>query len=516
MATESGDVYDGRIYSAYRKLLQFCLRRRTAVLLLILLGLGLAGWGYGKLPKVFFPDSTRKQFYVDYWRNQASHIDETEKDVEAIADYIRTLPGVKSTTTFVGEGALRFILSYDYNSPSPDYGQIVVDVDDFRKIDELSQEINKYLRNNYPSADAMFMRFSDGISIPFKVEARFRGPDAEVLRQLAAQAKEIMRENGNTQYIRDDWRDPVKTIQLNYSEIKARRTGISRKDLAQALQWNFNGVTCGILRENNTLIPIISRPVEKERKNISELDNVRVWSNAAGKSYSLAQACDGVETVWEAPQIRHRDRVPTVTVQCSPVSGTAAKLQKKLQKRIEAIELPPLYSLEWGGELEQSRIAEAKLKTLFPVSLILMFLIVAMLFRTLRETITAFAVLPFALIGVVGGLFLLNLPFGFMAILGFLGLSGMLLKNAIVLLDQINLELQKGTPHYSALLNASVSRLRPVTMAAGTTVLGVAPLLFDTFFASMAATIMFGLLGATILTLFVLPVTYSLLFRVRS
>ena len=145
-----------------------------------------------------------------------------------------------------------------------------------------------------------------------------------------------------------------------------------------------------------------------------------------------------------------------------------------------------------------------------------MFLIVAMLFRTLRETITAFAVLPFALIGVVGGLCLLNLPFGFMAILGFLGLSGMLLKNAIVLLDQINLELQKGTPHYLALLNASVSRLRPVTMAAGTTVLGVAPLLFDTFFASMAATIMFGLLGATILTLFMVPVTYSLLFRVFS
>ena len=345
-AIESGDVYDGRIYSAYRKLLQFCLRHRTAVLLLILLGLGLTCWGYGKLPKVFFPDSTRKQFYVDYWRNQASHIDETEKDVEAIADYIRTLPGVKSTTTFVGEGALRFILSYDYNSPSPDYGQIVVDVDDFRKIDGLSQEINKYLRNNYPSADAMFMRFSDGISIPFKVEARFRGPDAEVLRQLAAQTKEIMRENGNTQYIRDDWRDPVKTIQLNYSEIKARRTGISRKDLAQALQWNFNGVTCGILRENNTLIPIISRPVAKERKNIGELDSVRIWSSAAGKSYSLAQACDGVKTVWEAPQIRHRDRVPTITVQCSPVSGTAAELQKKLQKRIEAIELPPLYSLD--------------------------------------------------------------------------------------------------------------------------------------------------------------------------
>lgn len=515
-AADPGDVYDGGIYSAYRKLLQFCLRHRVAVLLLILLGLGVACWEYRALPKIFFPDSTRKQFYVDYWRNQASHIDETEKDVEKIAGYIRTLPGVKSTATFVGEGALRFILSYDYNSPSPDYGQIVVDVDDFRKIDGLSREISHYLRRNYPSADAMLMRFSDGIAIPFKVEVRFRGPDAQVLRLLAARAKEIIRKNGNARYIRDDWRDPVKTIQLNYSEIKARRTGISRKDLAQALRWNFNGVTCGVLRENNTLIPIISRPVEEERKNVAELDSVRIWSSAAGKSYSLAQACDGVETVWEAPQIRHRDRVPTITVQCSPVSGTAAELQKELRKQIEAIELPPLYSMEWGGELEQSRIAEAKLKTLFPVSLVLMFLVVAMLFRTLRETATAFFVLPFALIGVVGGLFILNLPFGFMAILGFLGLSGMLLKNAIVLLDQINLEQQNGASRRSAVLNASISRLRPVTMAAGTTVLGVAPLLFDTFFASMAATIMFGLLGATILTLFVIPVTYSLLFRVES
>lgn len=513
---ETGDVYDGKIYAAYRKLLEGCLRYRKTALFLLLLGLLVSAWGYGKVPKAFFPDSTRKQFYIDYWRNQASHIDETEKDVASIAKFVRTLPGVKSTATFVGEGALRFILSYDYNSPSPDYGQIVVEVDDYQKIPALGGKIGKYLRSNYPSADAMIMRFSDGISIPFKVEARFRGPDHKVLRELAAKAKEIMREDGNTRYVRDNWREPVKAVQLNYSEIKARLTGISRKDLAQSLQWNFNGVTCGVLRENNTLIPIVSRPVESERKSISELANVRVWSSAANKSYSLAQASDGIETIWEPPQIRHRDRVPTITVQCSPVTGTAADLQKRLQPKIGAIQLPPLYTLEWGGEQEQSEIAQAKLKTLFPVSLILMFLIVAMLFRTVREPLVAFATLPFALIGVVGGLLLLNLPFGFMAILGFLGLSGMLLKNAIVLLDQIRLEQESGSSHYQAVLNASVSRLRPVTMAAGTTVFGVLPLLFDAFFASMAATIMFGLLGATILTLFIVPVTYSLLFRIPS
>jgi len=423
---------------------------------------------------------------------------------------------VKSTTTFVGEGALRFILSYDYHSPSPDYGQIVVDVDNCDAIAGLGAEIDRHVRDNFPSSDAMVMRFSDGISIPFKVEARFRGPDPEVLRKLAEQAKAIMREDGNTRYVRDDWRDPVKIIRLKYSEIKARRTGISRKDLAQALQWNFNGVTCGVLRENNILIPIISRPVESERKSVDELESVRIWSSAANRSYSLAQACDGIEPAWEPPQIRHRDRVPTITVQCSPVAGTSVELQKRLQSRIAAIELPPLYSLEWGGELEQSNKAEDGLKTLFPVSLVLMFLVVAMLFRTVREPLVAFFTLPFSLIGVVAGLFFLGLPFGFMAILGFLGLSGMLLKNAIVLLDQINLELGKGGGRYQSLVNAAVSRLRPVTMAAGTTVLGVFPLLFDPFFAAMAATIMFGLLAATILTLFIVPVAYSLLFGVRA
>lgn len=515
-STAIGDVYDGRIYKTYQRLLQYVLTKRGFVLSLLILGIGAAAWGYTMVPKVFFPDSTRKQFYIDYWRNQASHIDSTAKDVDEIAAFVRTLPGVRSTAAFVGEGALRFILSYDYNSPSPDYGQIVVDVDDYRQIESLGAKIAKFINEHYPSSNAMVMRFSDGLCIPFKIETRFRGPDPAVLRRLASQAKAVMEADDNTQYIRDDWRDPVKISKLNYSEIKARQTGISRKELAEALDWNFSGITCGVLRENNTLIPIISRPEEAERKNIAELPNVRIWSNASARSYSLAQACDDITTDWEAPQIRHRDRVPTITVQCSPIRGTAAALQKKLQKKIEAIELPPLYSMEWGGELEQSEIAERGLKKLFPVSLILMFLLMAMLFRTVREPLVAFSILPFALIGVVGGLFMLNLPFGFMAILGFLGLSGMLLKNSIVLLDQINLELEAGRSRYDAIITASVSRLRPVTMAAGTTVLGVVPLLLDSFFASMAATIMFGLLGATILTLLVVPLVYAILFRVKN
>lgn len=509
------EVYQGTFYNWYRGFLQFSLRHRYLLFLVMVLALGVAGWGATKVQQTFFPDSTRKQFYVDYWRNQASHVDVTTKDVEEIAAWIRTLPGVLNTTTFSGEGTLRFILSYDYHSPSPDYGQIMIDVDDYKKIDGLKAQIEQYIRERYPSSRSLVMRFCEGLAIPFKIEARFRGPDKAVLRRLGAEAKKIIEEHGNIQYLRDDWRDPVKIVKLNYSEIKARETGISRKDLARALNWNFTGTTCGYLRENDTLIPIISRPVDSERTSIGELPNVRVWSSATGKSYSLAQACDGITTTMEDIQINHRDRVPTLTVQCTPISGTAVALQKQLEKKLSAIKLPPLYSLEWGGEKFESEEAKAGLRKLFPISLLMMFLLVGMLFRTVREPVVAFSPLPFSIIGVGGGLLLMNLPFNFMALLGFLGLSGMMLKNSIVLLDQINIEKDTGKNVYDSLISASVSRLRPVTMAAGTTVLGVAPLLWHPFFKSMAATIMFGLLVATVLTLIVVPVVYAILFAVK-
>ncbi len=508
-----GDVYSGKIYNLYRSILNFCMLRRKTTVVILLSALALAFFGNSFIPKTFFPYSTRKQFYIDYWGNPANHIGETARDVKKIATHLRTLPGVVSTTEFIGEGTLRYVLTYDYNSQSPDYGQILVEVDDSGRIETLIPQIEAYLSKKFPNANPLVQRYAEGTPIPFKIEARFRGPDEKVLRNLAEQAKKIMRQHPNTKYVRDDWRDPVKNIRLCYSEAKARQTGISRQEFANAVQWNFTGIKSGVLREKNELIPIYSRAAFSERRNINDLSGVQIYSSAAERSYSLGQACDLVKTDWEAPQIRHRDRIPAITVQCSPRTGTAAALQRELEKELESIPLPPLYKLEWGGEKYQSQIAQAGLKKLFPISLVLMFILIALLFRTIREAVIAFSVLPFALIGVVGGLLLLRLPFGFMAILGFLGLSGMLLKNAIVLLDQINLELSHGATRYDAVVNASVSRLRPVTMAAGTTILGVLPLVTHVFFDSMAATIMFGLIGATLLTLLVVPVLYALFFR---
>ncbi len=509
-------AYAGRAYGLYRSLLEGCLRFRWATLTFMLALLAAAVWGFGLVPQSFFPDSTRTKFHIDYWRNSASHIEETARDTQRIAAWVRTLPGVENAAAFAGEGSLRFLLGYDYNTPSPDFGQVVVSVDKSDDIDMLIPRIERHLAENYPSSDSVVMRFTDTIDYPFKVGIRFSGPDEAVLRGLAEQAKKVLRESGKARYIRDDWRPPVKALRAEYSDVKAGKAAVSRSDVAAALRWNYTGVVCGALREGNKLVPVISRNAGGDRNDPDDIAGVRVVSSATGRSYQLSEVTDGIGPVWEHTQIRHRDRVPTITVQASPVAGTAETLRRQILPAIEAIPLPPLYSMSWGGEYYDSQKAQAPLKQLFPLFFLGMFLLTMMLFRTLREPLIAFFAIPFSVIGVTGGLLATGQSFGFMALVGFLGLTGMLLKNCIVLLDQIGLERHRGTAPYEALVKASVSRLRPVTMAAGTTVLGMIPLLFDAFFAAMACVIVFGLLVATLLTLILVPAAYSVLFNVRG
>ena len=509
------EAYSGRVYGMYRRLLERCLRFRWAAFALMLILLAASAWGFGSIPQSFFPDSTRTKFHIDYWRDSASHIEETAKDVRAIADWVRTLPGVESAATFAGEGGLRFLLAYDYNTPSPDFGQIVVSVKDAGQIDALIPQVEAYLAGNYPEADSVVMRFTDAIDLPFKVGVRFSGPDEAVLRRLAEQAKQILRNSGNARYIRDNWRPPVKVLRAQFSDLKAGRAAVSRSDVAAAMLWNYTGVVCGALREGNKLVPVISRSAPADRQGADGIAGVRVVSSVTGRSYQLSEVTDGVATAWEHTQIRHRDRVPAITVQASPCNGTAETLRRQVLHAMQAIELPPLYSMAWDGEYHYSQKAEAPLIRLFPLFFLGMFLVTMMLFRTLREPLIAFLAIPFSLIGVAGGLLATGQSFGFMSLLGFLGLTGMLLKNCIVLLDQIGLERSRGTEPYEALVKASVSRLRSVTMAAGTTVLGMLPLLFDAFFAAMACVIVFGLVVATLLTLIFVPAAYAVFFRVR-
>ena len=275
----------------------------------------------------------------------------------------------------------------------------------------------------------------------------------------------------------------------------------------------FDGVQTGVYRDGDLLLPIIFRAPSALRNDVVSINNVQIYSNAADQSIPLRQVVSGFETGYEDEMVFRRNRLLTMIVFADPIDGPASALFKRVRPEIEAIKLPSGYTLEWGGEYEDSGKAQAALMGNLPVFILLMVLITIALFNNLRQPLIIWLCVPLALIGVTYGLLGTGQAFGFMALLGFLSLIGMLIKNAIVLIDQINIELAEGRELPDAIVHSAVSRLRPVSMAALTTALGMIPLLLDAFFASMAVTIIFGLMCATVLTMVVVPVLYALIYR---
>lgn len=509
------DPYDRSMYRVYRRFLHRAIRFRWITVALTIGLLVVAVAGFEHVPKAFFPDSTQSRFYINYWIPQGAHIDRTSDDLKQIEQFVRKLDDVTGVSTFVGEGTLRIMLSYDYESPNNSYGQILVDVDDYREIDRLIDEVDGYLRENFPDSEPYCNKVPNGPPVTMKIEVRFRGADQEVLRELANRAMEIMRDTPDARDIRTDWRQPTRVIRPFFSESQARRVGVGRNDLAQSLQWNFNGIVTGLYREGDEQLPIVSRPPKIEHRSAENLQNVQVWSTLHNTFVPIRQVVTEIEAVWEESLIQRRQRQRTITVQCNPEQGLADPLRNAMVDRMEAISLPLGYSMEWGGEYKDSQEGQEPIRKTFPICLLAMFVIVVWLFNSVRRPLIVFLVVPLSIIGVTAGLIVTGIPFGFMAILGFLGLSGMLIKNAIVLIDQIEIDLREGKPPYQAILDSAVSRMRPVIMASGTTILGMMPLVTDPLYSAMAATIMSGLFAATFLTLIVVPILYSLFFRIR-
>jgi multidrug efflux pump subunit AcrB len=294
--------------------------------------------------------------------------------------------------------------------------------------------------------------------------------------------------------------------------------GITKRDLDNSLLGSFSGINVGLYRQGTNLIPIVVRLPDEERLSIDSIHDVQLWSNTFGRYVMIDEVVSSFPTLWEDALIQRKDRKRTLAVLADPnVFGTetGAGLFKRLRPQIEALEIPDGYELEWGGEFESSNDAKTALFASLPLGFLMMFLITVLLFNAVRGPLVIWATVPMAIVGVTVGLLVMNKPFGFMALLGLLSLSGMLLKNGIVLLDQVNTELGEGTEPYKAVFMSGVSRVRPVSMAAITTILGMVPLLADAFFESMAAAIMFGLGFATILTLIIVPVLYTMFHGIR-
>jgi multidrug efflux pump subunit AcrB len=524
---EKSDPYGALPFRVYRKLLARALRFRWTVVVMCIVAFVASIYGFRKVDQSFFPPATRPQFMVDAFLPAGTHIRETEAFSGEVQRYLHTLPGVTHVTSFIGSGGLRFLLVYSPENENRAYVQFLVDVDDPGKIQGLVNDIQKHLDENYPNANTIAKKFLLGPGAGGRIQVRFSGPDSAVLRQLGEQAMKILQDDGGALCIRNDWQDKVRAIRPELLELQARRNGITRVEVARALESSFEGRAVGFYREpgnaragifpqETRLLPIIARPPRSEREDVGAINSLQIWSPVAGRMIPLGQVTAGSEVVWEDTVIARRNRFPTLTVHADPRSGLPSQLLERVKPAIEQIELPPGYAMNWGGEFEDSTRARAALAEPLPYVLAIMVFIVVCLFNSIRTTLLIWLIIPLFIIAVTVGLLLTRMPFGFMATLGVLALGGELIKNQIVVLSKILTLIQKGTPPYQALIDGGTAKMRPVCMVVLTTVLGMIPMLTDPFFGSMAVCIMFGLSFAAVLSLIVTPVLYAIFFKIKS
>ncbi|MFT7596578.1 MAG: multidrug efflux pump subunit AcrB, partial [Paracoccaceae bacterium] len=511
-----GDTGENRLMTKYRQFLGAAIRRRyaTVIAVIVLFATALAGMAF--VPSGFFPASTRPQFVIDYFLPDGTDIHQTNADILKIVDYVHGLDGVTGTNTSVGSGHVRFMLTYNAEDANPAYGQILVDVEAFNQIDALQVQLQDWIEQTMPQANSKVWKFVLGPGGGSKIEARFFGPDPDMLRELAQQAKQIMVDAGAVA-VKDDWREQVPVLRPVIDTENARRLGLTQGEISAAVNAHLDGAQIGIFREAEELRSIIMRPVAQERRDVSGLLDIQVFSKLTGGYIPIAQVVQRFDLVYEAGNLRRLDRKLTITAQSDNAPGTSSgDLFEQLRGPIEAIDLPSGYVLEWKGEFGDSQQANEGLATTMPIGFGAMIIVVILLFNTVRQPLIIWLTVPLALIGVVWGLALTRTPMEFMAVLGILSLTGMLIKNAIVLIDETDSQIAGGKARMSAVLDAGVSRVRPVSLGVLTTVLGVVPLIWDPFFKSLAVVIICGLSFATILTLIVVPVLYTIFFRVKE
>ncbi|MBY6185779.1 efflux RND transporter permease subunit [Marinobacter hydrocarbonoclasticus] len=515
---EPADPYKGLIFTLFRGTLTFALRHKALTLGAMLMLLVGAGAGFGFVKNAFFPPSNTPIFYLDLWMPEGTDIRTTHQMVQSVEETVLAKPGVAFVTSTTGQGMQRFTLTYQPEKQYAAFAQLQVRTETREQMQALMLELATELPDRYPQAQFQQRLMEIGPSPASKIEARLSGPDPDTLRTLAAQVESIFRADDGARNVRYNWRERTKVLAPVINESQARRLGISNEELAGTLQMAFGGTTVGLYRDGTRMLPIVVRLPEEERVDFGSFDNITLWSPTLQTYVPVQQVVSRVDLVWQDSVIQRKDRKRTLTVMADhDILGdeTAASLFARLRPQVEALDLPPGYSLEWGGEYEAQNDAQSMLFSSLPMGYLFMFIITVFLFDSLRKPVVIWLTVPLSVIGVTVGLLATNQPFTFTALLGLLSLSGMVLKNGIVLLDQLNLELNSGKAPYQAVMDAAISRVRPVSMAALTTILGMIPLVFDAFFASMAVTIMFGLGFATVLTLVVVPVLYASFYRIQ-
>ncbi|MEG2573121.1 MAG: efflux RND transporter permease subunit, partial [Bacteroides sp.] len=484
--------FSSKIYMRFRVMLKWIIHRKYMTVAAMVVLLIVSAWSFKFIPKVFIPTLDKQYFTINMWLPEGTRIEKTDEIVQELSDYIRNYPQTETVTTSSGQTPPRYYLANSSFGPQSNYANILVKGVDSKKSRQLQAILNDSLSVKFPEAFIKVNKFDLSPSPEALIEARFLGPDAAVLDSLVEVAINVMRKNPKTANVRNEWGNMAMLVKPVYDPVKAGVLGISKASMMESVKSVNDGVTVGIYRDEDKKVPILLKSETNAKMDMNALENLSIWNGT--KSAPLSQVTERIETTWEHPRINTYNRQLSMAAMCDVTSdATMSEVHSEIREEIESIKLPDGYSFFWDSQHKDQGEALVALFKFFPLAFLMLVLILVALFGNFKEPIIIICILPLSLIGVAVGLLLTGFNFGFFPIAGWLGLLGMVIKNVIVLIDEINIQRKSGMTPYSSIIEATVSRTRPVLMAATTTIFGMIPLLFDIAFGGMAATIIFGL-----------------------
>jgi len=514
------ELFDGPFYGRFRRTVNWCVQHRWLTIGATIATLALGVLGMGKVQQQFFPDSSRPEILIELWMPEGTAFAANEEVTHRVEMALMKQPDVATVSTWIGSGVPRFYLPLDQVFPQSNVSQLIVVPHDLKARERLRRELPASLAQAFPEVRARVKLLPNGPPVPYPVQFRVSGPNPSVLRERADEVKRLMRDNPNTRGVNDNWNESVKALRLDIDQDKARALGVSSQSLAQATRTFWTGTTIGQYREGDRLIDIVLRQPADERQALADLAQVNV-PTASGRSIPLSQIARPVLS-WEPGVMWRENRDYAITVQSDIVDGlqgatvtnqlwpALAQLQTGWQQGAYAA-----YRIEVAGAVEESSKGSASIAAGVPLMLFITFTLLMLQLQSFSRAMLVFLTGPMGIAGVAAALLALDRPFGFVALLGVIALMGMIQRNSVILIDQIEQDRAQGVPAWDAIVESAVRRLRPIVLTAAAAVLAMIPLSRSVFWGPMAVAIMGGLILATVLTLLALPAMYAAWFRVR-
>ncbi|MBE7373833.1 efflux RND transporter permease subunit [Pseudomonas lopnurensis] len=515
--SDGHDPYSTAFYQRVRRVVTFCVRRRKTVIVLTLAAFVAAVMLFRLVPQQFFPASGRLELMVDLKLAEGASLKATEAEVRRLEEMLEERAGIANYVAYVGTGSPRFYLPLDQQLPATSFAQFVVLADSIEARDQLRAWLIERLRDDFTSLRGRVTRLENGPPVGYPVQFRVTGEHIDVVRGLARQVAARVRENPHVANVHLDWQEPSKVVWLDVDQDRARALGVSTAELSGFLRRTFTGSSVSQFREDNELIEILLRGTERERLELSMLPSLAIPTES-GRSVPLSQVAT-LEYGFEEGVIWHRNRLPTVTVRADVYGDQQpASLVRQIEPSLDDIraQLPGGYLLEVGGTVEDSERGQRSVNAGLPLFVIVVMTLLMVQLKSFSRSAMVFLTAPLGIIGVTLFLLMFGQPFGFVAMLGTIALSGMIMRNSVILVDQIEQDIGAGHARFTAIVDATVRRFRPIVLTALASVLAMIPLSRSIFFGPMAVAIMGGLIVATALTLLFLPALYAAWFRVRE